>query len=472
MSYRTRLVLGIMLVIAPILVLMTMNRMSIIRELTYERELNHLNSIGSLLADEVEENLTRGARARVDEILALSALQPDIVCVNVVDPAGVVVHSSDSTRLGREPLQQETDDPAAQHRETYVKSFPVNTQRGRHSLQIGYSLAQTHADFAVALRWAIAFDLALFVSASLMAWFISGFMEKPVRVATEAAQRVAAGDFGIALTRRTDDAYGQLIEALNRMATDLATLTHDMQAKIDAATAELTEKNQRLMELDTLKSEFVAMVSHELRTPLTSIIGFAKTLRRIPMPPGGANEYLMIIEKEGRHLASLIEEYLDISKIETGSFSLSPVEARVEEIAREVVAWFPRATNITLDITGDLPVLMVDDQRLRRVIRNLLDNAVKHGGPDVAIDLKVAGDRAGVTVSVSDNGPGIPLRMRDKIFEKFYRGAADKGGSGLGLAIVKAIVEAHGGRIWCESEPGKGATFTFTLPRDAPQART
>ena len=464
MNYRVRLVVGILLVIAPILALMTMNRMSIVKQLTYEREMNRLNSIGQLLADEVKEHLAQGSKDKITDLLALSSVQPYIVRISVIDPQGVIIQSSDYAREGLSPLYEDTEDITRLVDETLVKSFPLSIPRGRYNLQVLYSLAATHKDFARALHWALLFDVWLFASAALMATVASGFMEKPVRAATEAAKRIAKGDFSVSLTPTTHDAYGQLLDALNRMTGDLRDLTHDMQRRIDAATAELVEKNNRLKELDRLKSEFVAMVSHELRTPLTSIIGFARTLQRMSMSEEKQHECLAIVEKEGKHLASLIEEYLDISKMETGNLTLVPSAVDMEGVVRGVVGAFPWATNVRITLERDLPALHADGERLRRVVRNVLENAVRHGGVGVAIDLRVRRVCGVVEVSIADNGPGIPEAIQTRMFEKFYQGDTERGGSGLGLTMVKAIMEAHGGRVWCESTPGAGATFFLTLP--------
>jgi len=450
---------------------MTLNRMSIIRNLTYERELNRLNSIGQLLADEVEENLAVDAIDEIAEILVLSALQPDIIAVNVVDTSGLVIHSSDSTRRGRQALYEDTDGFADLRDETYVESFNMNVPQGRYSMQILYSLAETHKDFAIALRWAIVFDLLIFAAASAMAWLITAYMERPVRAATQAAQRIATGDFDVRLKPKTKDSYGRLVEALGRMAVDLRELTHAMQIRIDAATAELVDKNRRLQELDRLKSEFVAMVSHELHTPLTSIIGFARTLKRVSLPEDKKQECLSIIEKEGKHLSLLIEDYLDISKIETDNFSLACSRVTIESLIRDVVDALPWAANVRLNIDDGLPELRADGARLRQVFRNILENAIRHGGKDVAIEVHVRQEADAVEVSIADNGPGIPPEVRSKIFDKFFREDPERGGSGLGLTMVKAIVEAHGGNVRCESAQGTGTTFIVRLPVTGPAER-
>lgn len=465
MSYRIRLILGILLTIAPILFLMTLNRVSMIEDLAYERELNRLNSVGQLLADAIEENLEKDEISDIEELLGWASTQPYLLRVNVIDSAGIIAFSTDAQRKGNPPLFTETEDLARLRNGTFVKSFPIHVPGDKnYSLQVLYSLTATAVAIEDALRWAVYFDLAVFVAAAVIAWIVSGFMERPVRMATESARRIAMGDFDVTLRARTKDAYGQLLISLNKMASDLKSLTHQMQDRIDAATAELVEKNRRLLEMDSLKSEFVAMVSHELRTPLTSIIGFARTLQRVPMDAEKRQECLAIVEKEGKNLASLIEEYLDITKIESGNFELTPGRVDLERLVSEVITISGWSANITIDAEDELPVLTADAARLRRVFRNLFENAIEYGGKDVAVRVLITRNSHGVLVKVTDNGPGIPEEEVEKIFTKFHRLDSGGNGTGLGLTLVKAIIEEHGGRIRCESVPGKGTSFVFNLP--------
>ncbi|MFW6253844.1 MAG: ATP-binding protein [Chitinivibrionales bacterium] len=461
-TYRTRLISGIILVTTPILILMTTKWLSITSSLTLEREISHINSIGRLLGDEVGENLEQQADEEITEIMSLTAKLPDIVGVHLIDSDGVIVHSADSTSIGKMAAYTDTLTPPADNR--IVRFYHIQEGNQNYSIQLIYSLIGTRQDMGVAQRWAIFFDLLLFFSALLFAWYISAYMEKPVREATQAAELIASGKFDINLKQKTQDAYGKLIDALNRMAQSLKQLTYSMQKKVDAATGELAEKNRRLMELDTLKTDFVAMVSHELRTPLTSIIGFSKALQREPLPFETTVEYSGIIEQEGKQLAALVEEFLDVSKIEKGTFTLDLAEVDIGEVIRDVLVSFPWSSRVDVDIQERMPSVRGDAWRLKRLLRNLLDNAVKHGGVEVSIWVKAHSSENTISVSVSDNGPGIAEEIRKTMFNKYYTTATSNGGSGLGLAIARAIVEAHGGTIICDSIPDVGTTFTFTIP--------
>ena len=239
---------------------------------------------------------------------------------------------------------------------------------------------------------------------------------------------------------------------------------------------------EALREADRLRSEFVSTVSHELRTPLTSIKGYATTLLRpdVKWNDGAGHEYLEIISEECDKLMILIDNILEVSKIEAGVLRIHPEPTQVLEVLGYAVTEArhrsPQA-NIELltPISEDLPLILVDAQRIIQVLRNLLSNAIKYSLEQVQIQVTVTslhdettGHRL-VQIEVSDQGFGLSEEHLEQVFERFYRvdvGIARRTeGTGLGLAICKGIVEAHGGRIWARSAgPGRGSTFAFTLP--------
>ena len=463
LSYRVRLTLAIVLGIFPLLILMSANRVHLIAMLAYENELSRLTSIGQLLANELAENIVAGDTADLQDIIGLAAQMPSIGLIAVKGPDKRILYASDPSQVGRASLLEDNDDKPSGVGQRFIKSFPLDVGSDAFVVQIEYSIAGVRRHINRALAWALAFTTLTFGAAMMIAWVIAGVMERPIREVTHAAVRVAKGEFDVRLHPRTSDAFGQLALAINAMASDLASLTQGMQAKIDAATATLTEQNTRLRELDTLKSEFVMMVSHELRTPLTSIIGFAATLRRLSLSDEKRLDFIARIEAEGKHLSALIEDYLDISKIEAGTFTISPAPLDMAAFVRRVVDTFPHGARITIRIDDGLPLAMADQARLQGVFGNILDNAVKHGhGMPIHIE---AGLRDGmILVSIADEGPGMTEEVRRRVFEKFYRGNPERGGNGIGLAIARSIVDTHGGRLWCDSELGHGSVFSFTLP--------
>jgi Na+/proline symporter/signal transduction histidine kinase len=245
--------------------------------------------------------------------------------------------------------------------------------------------------------------------------------------------------------------------------------------ELEAATTGLRAANERLQELDRMKDDFMSTVTHELRTPLTSIRAFSEILLEDPhIELGQRTLFLSIIVKETERLTRLINQMLDMAKIESGN-----AEWRAAELdLREVVAESAEATSqlfsearvaLTLFLGEAAPRVMADHDRLMQVLINLLSNAVKFCQPgrgQVEIRLTTIGGQA--RVDVKDNGPGIPREQHETIFEKFRQGGdsatGKPRGTGLGLPISRRIVEHFGGRLWVESEPGHGATFTFVLP--------
>jgi signal transduction histidine kinase len=222
------------------------------------------------------------------------------------------------------------------------------------------------------------------------------------------------------------------------------------------------------------KSEFLANMSHELRTPLNAIIGFSQVLREQMF--GEVNEkqaeYLDDIISSGNHLLSLINDVLDLSKVEAGQVELDVGPFSVQEaLDRGVVMVRERATKdgVQVALTADpyIDVIEGDERRIRQVIFNLLSNAVKFTPAGGAVDVAAAQVDGDVRVSVTDTGPGIAPDNQERIFDEFQQteaGIERREGTGLGLALSKRLVELHGGRIWVKSKLGKGSTFVFTLP--------
>jgi len=246
------------------------------------------------------------------------------------------------------------------------------------------------------------------------------------------------------------------------------------------ANRDLEEANRKLTELDQLKSDFVSIVSHELRTPLTSIKAFAELiLMKRHMPEERQIKLLRIINDESDRLARLINEILDLTKIEAGKLSWHITKLSIEEIIRTSVAGIQSlADNKSLLITlatetASMPMLFGDRDRLIQVITNLLSNAIKFTPQGGSIKIRARHERRPrpqIVVEISDTGVGISEKDLKLVFEKFRRSGdvltTNNEGTGLGLAITRQIIEYHGGLIWADSDQGFGSTFTFTLPLD------
>jgi two-component system phosphate regulon sensor histidine kinase PhoR len=229
----------------------------------------------------------------------------------------------------------------------------------------------------------------------------------------------------------------------------------------------------RLKQLERTREEFVANVSHELRTPLSLIKGYVETLLDgARNNPEVAQRFLKIIERNTQRLDLLIQDLLTISALESERIKLALLPTNLRPLADKIFAdLHARADTKNIQLANELPELtaLADANRMDQVLANLVDNAIKYGRAQgrVIVGGKMVEDQK-IEVFVRDDGPGIPPEALDRVFERFYRvdkaRSRDQGGTGLGLSIVKHIVQAHGGKVWVESELGKGATFYFTLP--------
>ena len=227
-----------------------------------------------------------------------------------------------------------------------------------------------------------------------------------------------------------------------------------------------------VQEMERLRAEFLGMVSHELRTPLTSVKGSVATLLdpAAALNPAEMRQFLRIIDTQADRMRSLISDLLDVARIETGALSVSPEPADVAVLVNDARSSFVSTGGkhaLEIDLEPDLPWVMADRPRMAQVLGNLIANAARHSPGNSLIRVSAVRDRYHVAVSVSDRGRGIPAENLPNLFRKFARLEADDqgGDTGLGLAICRGIVEAHGGRIWAESDgAGLGARFTFTIP--------
>lgn len=230
----------------------------------------------------------------------------------------------------------------------------------------------------------------------------------------------------------------------------------------------------QLRRLEQIRQDFVANVSHELRTPISSIKGYAETLLEGALKDkDNAKEFISIIYQDSNRLANLINDLLDLSKIESGKMKMSLVSLDTVSVIKRAVTVIEnqaRAKSIALKINlaQGLPKIKADETRFSQVMINLLDNAIKYSseGGSATISAKVVGDA--LQIDISDTGIGISEKDIPRIFERFYRvdkaRSRELGGTGLGLSIVKHIVSAHGGQVWVKSELGLGSTFSFTIP--------
>jgi signal transduction histidine kinase len=293
-------------------------------------------------------------------------------------------------------------------------------------------------------------SLACLLAIILMSLFITKSITRPIDLLKNKTREISRGNFEGRLLVRSPPEIGELAAAINSMC-------------------------EKLHELDRLKADFFASMSHELRTPLTSIKeGTGLLLDGVGGETTDKQRKLLgILAEESNRLISVVNSLLDLSKMEAGmmayDFEFSHVDVLIKRALSEITP-LVEAKEITLEneFDGAVPPLRMDPERILQVLRNLLGNAVKFTpkGGQVRVAAKPAHGK--VAISVKDSGPGIPPESLTSIFEKFNQGSRHtpyvRQGTGLGLAIAKTIITAHGGKIWAESEPGKGSTFIFVLP--------
>jgi signal transduction histidine kinase len=247
---------------------------------------------------------------------------------------------------------------------------------------------------------------------------------------------------------------------------------------IDNATLyqRIREAVKELEKLNKMKNEFISVVSHELRTPITTIMGFNNILLKEDTGPltDQQRRFLKISEQSANRLSDLINDLLDISRIESGRIDLQIVPTDIPELLHKIETLFTKECkakkiSLTLDIQDSLPSVCVDQDRMLQVFKHLVQNSVKFTDPHGKITISASDRGDYIQLDFADTGAGITKENHEKIFDKFYQvdtsSARRAGGTGLGLSIVRSIVELHGGKIWIESQLGKGSVFKLIIPK-------
>ena len=307
--------------------------------------------------------------------------------------------------------------------------------------------------------------LMIAVAVSLL---MTRFLLRPILAIREGVKGFAKGDLALRIDSGTVDELSELATDFNNMASQLQSYTTSLEQKVSEKTALLELANRH-------KSEFLANMSHELRTPLNAVIGFSDVLKEQYF--GELNpkqqEYVKDINESGQHLLSLINDILDLSKIEAGHMDLDLVAFSVPmAIDNAMVLVRERALRHQLklraDIAPEVTDVVADERKFKQILINLLTNAVKFSYPHGWVEVIARRDTNGVMVTVKDSGMGVAPEDHAVIFQEFRQlksgGSAKLEGTGLGLSLAKRLVELHGGRIWVESALSQGASFTFTLP--------
>ena len=307
------------------------------------------------------------------------------------------------------------------------------------------SLQDTNkAIFKISMLLILVGIMVIFIS-GLVSVVLSNTIVRPLKSVTSAAEKMASGDFNAKSIKTYDDEIGKLSDTLNYMA-------------------------EEIIKKDELKNEFISSISHELRTPLTSIKGWAVTLNSDNLDDKELiRSGLDIIEKESDRLTSMVEELLDFSKFVSGKISLSKTDVDIEKVMVYIANQLsPRAKveniTFTLKCEDDLPHIFGDENRIKQVLINLLDNAFKFTSENGKIAFSATEKDGFIIICVEDNGSGIPADDLPYVKDKFYKGKSSKSKNGLGLSISDEIVKLHNGKIEIESEVGVGTKVCVWLP--------
>lgn len=311
-------------------------------------------------------------------------------------------------------------------------------------------LASFHLTAAALSQMKQLFSVASFLSlalTSIVLFLLSRRITAPLREMQRVARQIARGDFEHRVTIKTHDEVGVLAEAFNAMATELAGL-------------------------DQMRKDFVANVSHDLRSPLTSMHGFVRAFLDEAVPPERQRQYLLLMHAQTERMSKLVDDLLDLARLEAGQLDIRPTSFNLSELVRLVVArlepeWGKKQVTVEV-FAEEAPDLSVwaDSDRIDQVLVNLVQNAIHFSPPESRVEVQVT-KTAQAVVSVRDTGPGIKPENLDAIWQRFYKADPARmtpAGTGIGLSIVKHILDLHHSPISVHSEVGKGATFTFMLP--------
>jgi len=314
---------------------------------------------------------------------------------------------------------------------------------------------------------------------------IESFLTVPIVAKDEAIGFILMGD--VSSYSKVTEGDAELLSVLTsqigtaienaKLYSELFNSHHELERRVKERTLELDRLNEELRRLNKMKSDFVSAVSHELRTPLTSIKGYASILMtgKLGEVSQAQKERLEKIDKHSNSLTRLVNNLLDISRIESGRVQMEMREISIKDILDSVVDVMApqiKEKNISLKINTRTKKDMVraDSSQLERVFINLLGNAVKFTPAKGHVTISAREKDGTFEFSVEDSGIGIPRNGMEHVFEEFFRSdnALDQKvkGTGLGLSLVKKIIEAHKGKIWVESQLGKGTKFTFTIPKE------
>ena len=466
---------------------------SVAREMTILRgELqNREKWVTRTLSPFVERGMLLNDRAFLEQLAKRITEDDDIVECSFLGPDGVPLANA-----AKQPVPT---DPSL----VYHLHHPVRSDEGRilGTLQIGFSLEKLTNRMGQLRRDIVFLSLMVIGVGVLLTLIFTRILLRPIEKLVAATEKVAQGELALTVDIGSRDEIGDLATAFNQMTQQLKESRSDLEKKVEERTRQLGENirelsrarmstlkmledlqaakrdlekaNRELRESDQTKMKFVGIASHELKTPLTAIkanIDFVLAEKEGRLPEH-LKAYLLTIQRNTNRIQSTMDHMLDLSKIQSGRLSLFREPVLLSEVigayVNEIKPVDKRLT-IHVWIPQDLNVY-ADRGKLHDIFVNLLSNAFKFTPDGGQVSIRASQKDSTVLHEIRDTGMGIPVDQQEMIFEEYYQVEGRKhGGAGLGLAIVKRLVEEHGGKIWVESQVGKGATFYFTLPAAEP----
>ncbi len=469
-TIREKIVLSIFIVIALCMVFSAFIVSQVVKDQSEEKyEVDKVAATESL-SHSLAPVLDLYDYKQVELIITSSLTYENIAYISVFNKGGILVVSAAEQNVSAEDLDVEQYEMTS--KDKVIGSIEVGFSKEYIDEQIQTTTIALLSGLAGFL---ILVGLALFA-------FINHSVISPLRVFTKTVREIGSENLSSRVNINSEDELGTLAGSFNRMAEDLEN-SHDalkkaydgLEQQVEERTKELAETNKQLIEASRHKSQFLANMSHELRTPLNSIIGYTKLM--LDGLEGDINEEqekdLHTVYTNSKHLLELINDLLDLSRIEAGktvlnyktftiSDLLSKVIPTIEPLARE------KGLTLTYSVTPGTDSIYADEAKTKQVLINILGNAVKFTG-EGNIKINVSENDSDFIFSVTDTGMGMKKEDLEVIFDSFKQVGptqiAGYEGTGLGLAISKQFIEMQDGRIWAESELGKGSTFTFTLPK-------
>jgi signal transduction histidine kinase len=345
---------------------------------------------------------------------------------------------------------------------------------------------ELHTNRAILISTALVTAILAMVASYVIVRYV---IVKPVKHLRDVSDAIASGRLNIRSQIATGDEFEELSHAFNRMLHNLVAMQQelrDVNADLDKKVDELAQANLALFEMNRLKSDFLATMSHELRTPLNSIIGFSEVLADAGGLPERQRRYAQNIQNSGKMLLGMINDILDLAKIESGKMEVRVEDFSIRDVCEGLVNLMrPMAERKSIDLESRLdeaiPLLRQDPGKIRQIVYNLLSNAMKFTPEGGRVTLRAHAEGRHVVLAVSDTGIGIAEEDRERIFEKFRQVSAvgkdgsvltrEHQGTGLGLSIVRELTGLLGGEIQLESRPGQGSTFTVRVPMQLSASR-